>query len=408
MIMLSSFFSGMEIAFLVSNKLRIELDKTQHRFPSAIIDIFTHNQGQYIATMLVGNNIALVVYGIITAKLLEPVFNTYFSSQWAVLVLQTIVSTFVILITAEFLPKSIFRINANAALKIFAVPVFIFYILFFPVTRFTLWISEFLLRIKIQSAKEKVVFGRLDLDNFVNDIQNETDEQVEIEHDIKIFQNALDFSKIKLRECIIPRTEIVAIDVNKSVEELLQKFIETGYSKILVYEDTIDNIIGYVHLSEMFKNPISIKAKLIRLPIVPETMTANKLLSRFIHEHKSMALVVDEFGGTAGMVTIEDIMEEIFGEIVDEHDVDELIDKQISETEYFLSGRLEIDFINEKYHLNISEAIDYETIAGFILFHHNSFPSVHEIITISNFHFKILKVTSTRIELVQLIVNKIE
>jgi len=406
-LLFSAFFSGMEIAFISSNKLRIELEKKQELFPSKIISVFTKHPAQYIATTLTGNNISLVIYGIVMARLLEPPIRDLVSDSGStILVIQTILSTLIILITAEFLPKTLFRINPNVALNIFCLPLLFFYIVLYPLSRFMIIISNLFLKnfLKkgIDKNRENIVFGKVDLDNFLSESQNGVPDPNNIEHDIKLFQNALDFSKVKLRECMVPRTEIEALEENDTIENLKQRFIETGYSKILIYKETIDNVIGYVHSSEIFKNPKNIKSKVVKISIVPETMPANKLLATFIKEHKSIALVVDEFGGTSGVVTIEDIMEEIFGEIVDEHDTVELEEKQLNENEYVLSGRHEIDYINEKYNLDLPESDDYETIAGFILFHHENIPNINDIIDIDNYSFHVLDVSDTRIELVKL------
>jgi len=409
-LLLSAFFSGMEIAFVSSNKLRIELDRKQERFPTRIISVFTRNPGQYIATMLVGNNVALVVYGIMMAAVLIPLIQLYVSSDLAILVIQTIISTGIILLTAEFLPKALFRITPNAFLKVFGIPVLIFYVIFFPITRVSIWLSNFILKnfmhVKTAVSREKSVFGKVDLDNLVHEVQSESDEQKEIENEFKIFQNALDFSKVKIRDCMIPRTEIEAIEVDASIEELRNRFVETGYSKILVFRDNIENILGYVSSKELFRNPDNIKDRIMSVITVPETMPANRLLRSFMQEHKSMAVVVDEFGGTAGIITIEDILEEIIGEIEDEHDVDEYIEKQVNDNEFVFSGRLEIDFLNEKYRLGLPESEEYETIAGLILYHYENIPKINERIVInSHFTFRIIKVTNTRIELVYLTIH---
>ncbi len=398
----------MEIAFISSNKLRIELEKTQGKFTAEIIAIFIKKQEHYIATMLVGNNLALVIYGLTFAKILEPFLLLYINSAIGILILQTVISTLLILVTAEFLPKNLFMINPNRALNIFAIPIYTFYILFFPVTILSITLSNILLKnvlkIKLQhkDMQRKVVFGKIDLSHFVSQGNLFQANKEDIKHEIKFFQNALDFSKVKLRECIVPRTELYAIEINKSIEELRQKFIEAGYSKVLIYKESIDNIIGYVHSSELFKNPNDIQSCLTKISIVPETMPANKLLSMFINEHRSIAVVVDEFGGTAGIVSIEDIMEEIFGEIEDEHDSIELAERKKSENEYLFSGRLEIDYVNEKYNLKIPTSDDYETIAGFILYHHNSIPQQNESITIKGYNFNIVRASKTRIVLVNM------
>ncbi|MBT3209966.1 MAG: HlyC/CorC family transporter [Bacteroidetes bacterium] len=402
----SAFFSGMEIAFVSSNKLRIEVEKKQGFLTSGIISVFTKNQGQYIATMLVGNNIALVIFAMQMAKILEPTILKFVSVEIVVLSVQTIISTIIILFTAEFLPKTVFRANANIALNVFSIPVAFFYYLFYPIAKFTIWLSYLslgFLKASIKNNTEKVAFEKVDLDDFIGKGNIKSEENEELQQEIKYFQNALDFSDVKLRECMIPRTEIVALEKNESIELLIQTFIETGLSKILIYKDNIDNIVGYFHSSELFKNPKSIKSKIIQLPIVPESMPANKLLELFMKDRKNIAVVVDEFGGTSGVITTEDIIEEIFGEIEDEHDKIELEDKKINENEYIFSGRLEIDFINEKFNLNIKASEDYNTIAGYILFHYESIPNLHDKIKIRNFEFEILDIGNSRIERVKML-----
>lgn len=406
-IIFSAFFSGMEIAFVSANKLRLELDKKQDSVNSRILAIFTANPGQYIATMLVGNNVALVIYGVAFAQLLQPFFYSFLSTDGAVLFLQTVSSTIIILFTAEFLPKTLFRINPNIFLRVFAVPLIIFYYIFYPLTRITMTLSKLLLNIIFRAAidknEEKVVFSRIDLDHFVKEPDNATQlAHEELQNEIKLFRNALDFSKVKLREIMVPRTEIEALEIDSNIEDLRQKFIDTGYSRILLYQENIDNIVGYIHHSIIFTNPESIKENRRKVLIVPETMPASKLLSKFIQQHRSIAIVVDEFGGTSGMVTIEDILEEIFGEIEDEHDTVDFVDRKINDNEYILSARIELDFLNEKYNLNFPVEENYETLAGFILFHHESIPKINTVITIDNFKFKILKASNTRIELVKL------
>jgi len=411
-ILFSAFFSGMEIAFITANRLRLELDKKQNVIFSSLVSLYTRKPGQFIATMLVGNNLALVIYGIAFAKLLKPFLDLYIHSNTLVLIVQTIISTIIILATAEYLPKMLFRINPNRVLRFFTVPIAFFYFLFYPVTRVTMVISIFVLRIflneRIKSVDEKIVFSRIDLDHFVNEseIIKTSQPNNEVDNEVKLFRNALDFTKVKLRDIMVPRTEIVALDIDSTVEELHQKFIETGYSRILLYSGNIDNIIGYVHLSVIFNNPDSVKSNLRKILIVPETMSASILLSRFIQQRLSMAIVVDEFGGTAGMVTSEDILEEIFGEIEDEHDTTDLIKKQISPDEFIFSGRLELDELNETFNLEFPENEDFETLAGFILFNYESIPKINTVITIDQYRFKILKVSNTRIELVYLKVDR--
>lgn len=410
-ILLSAFFSGMEIAFVSANKLRLELDKQSEPFNSKILKFVTADAGNYIATMLVGNNIALVIYGITFATLLEPVFQIYFQSESIVLLLQTVVSTFLILVFAEFLPKTLFRIFPNTLLNIFSFPLAFFYIVFYPITKFTVGITNSLLKgilkTDVKINRKNPVFSRIDLDEFVKETDAVGFEKKEkIETEVKLFKNALDFSKVKLREIMIPRTEIEMLEINSSISELRQKFVDTGYSRILFFNENIDNIIGYIHSSVIFQNPETIKPYLKNVLIVPETMPANKLLSTFIQEHRSIAIVVDEFGGTAGMVTSEDILEEIFGEIEDEHDTRDIIERKISENEYIFSGRAEIDLLNEKYFFDLPETEEFETLAGFILFYHESIPKINSLIKIDNFHFKILKATNTKIELVKLTLSE--
>lgn len=407
----SAFFSGMEIAFVSSNRLKLELDKKQDKSFTKIIEIFSKKPGEYIATMLVGNNISLVMYGILMAIILRPrIASVFGNNEVIILILQTLISTIIILFTAEFLPKTLFRNSPNKALKIFIIPVFLMYILLWPITKFTIFFSNILLnnilKIDINTENKHPVFVKADIDHLVSNISKE-DEKEEIDHDIKLFQNALDFSDVKIRECIIPRTEIVATDVNNfSLETIKQLFIESGFSKILVYDETIDNIIGYIHNSDLFKKPENLKSIIRNVIIAPETMPANKLLKEFSSENRSLAVVVDEFGGTAGIVTLEDIMEEIFGEIEDEYDTSQFIDKKISDNEYILSGRLEIDLLNEKYSLNLPESDDYETIAGWILFHYEDIPKLNQVIEINNFSVKILEASNIKIELINLRINE--
>jgi CBS domain containing-hemolysin-like protein len=403
----AAFFSGMEIAFFSSDKLRLELDRGKNRINGKIIGIFNRHPGQYIATLLVGNNIALVVYSLAFANLMHPFFIRINADETLNIVLQTTISTILILIVAEFLPKAIFRINPNLALNVLALPVALFYVLFYPITKFAIGMSKLVLKyifkVKIGQTKEDRVFGRIDLNNLFGEMDGtHVQSQQKIDSEIKLFQNALDFSRLKIRDCMIPRTDIVMLEVNEEIDILCQKFIETGYSKIMIYEDNSDNIIGYVHSSDLFHNPENIRSCLRKLTFVPETMEANKLLSILLHEHKSTAIVVDEFGGTAGMITTEDILEEIFGEIEDEHDTPDIIEKVIGKDHYIFSGRASISYLNEKYFLKIDEDDHYETLAGYLLFHHASFPKYNSILIIETFEFKILRSTRTKIELVEM------
>lgn len=404
-LLFSAFFSGMEIAFISSNRLRIELDKKQGLFAAKIITIFVRNPGKFLTTMLVGNNIALVVYGIIMAIVLEPFLGSFIQSDSLILLAQTLISTLLILLTAEFLPKVVFRSISNLTLNIFSVPGFIFYALIYPLTSGIVWLADMIIR-GLHSNREEVgskqVFNKIDLVNLINQAKETEDEEMADENDFKIFQNALDFSSVKVRDCMVPRTEIVAVEINTPIEELHQRFVNTGFSKILVYEDNTDNMVGYITSKSVFKKLKSIKDKMIEVSFVPETMPAKRMLEKFIQEKKSMAVVVDEFGGVSGMLTIEDIIEEIFGEIEDEHDTTELIEKQINPHEFIFSGRLEIDYLNEKYDLKIPESEDYETLTGLIFKKYENIPELNESIIIGDFTFKILKVSKTKIDLIHL------
>ena len=407
---LSAFFSGIEIAFLSASRLKIEIDKKNNVFPSGIISVFTSNPGHFIATLLIGNNIALVIYGIIMARLIEPILFYRFniSNEIIVLIIQTVFSTLLILVTGEFLPKALFRTRPNLILNIFALPVFIFYILLYPVTIITIWITNQFLRIglrskiKITRNTSKPVFAKVDIGHLIDETQSKTDNATEEKAELKIFQNTLEFSRLKVRDCMVPRTDITAIEVNSPLNELLEIIISTGYSKILVYEESIDNITGYVNSKDLFKQPESIRSIQLPLVFVPETMQVNILFNKLIMERKSIALVVDEYGGTSGIITLEDIMEEIFGEIEDEHDTPEFIEKQISDTEFVFSARIEIDYINEKYNLGIPESEEYDTLAGFIIYNYENIPKQNTNIVIEPFNIRILKVSATKIELIQL------
>lgn len=407
-IILSAFFSGMEIAFISSNKLRIELDRKQGVFGGGITRFFAMNPGQYIATMLIGNNICLVIYGLLMSKLLNPVIHPYIESDVLTLILQTLISTGIILVVGEFLPKTIFLLNPNFFLKTLSIPTLFFFSVFYPVSKLTLIASNTVIRLLFGNSpadkkQEDIVFGRIDLDHFISQNKHNPDKSRESDmHNILIFRNALDFSNVRIRECMIPRTEIEAIEINSGIEALREKFIDTRLSRILVYKDTIDQVTGYFELKDLFRNPPDIESGTRKLVIVPETMPAHKLLTRFVEEKKNIAVVVDEFGGTSGMVTIEDVLEEIVGDIEDEHDTNKLVERKINTGEYIFSGRLEIDYINEKYSLNLPEMDDYETLAGMIMMHYGSIPRNNDVIRIGNFVIKVLKATTTRLELVNL------
>lgn len=403
-LLFSAFFSGMEIAFISSNRLRIEINRKQGIFGSRIISVFTRNPGQFIVTMLIGNNIALVIYGLFVAKLLEPALSSFFSSDILILTIQTLGSTFVILLLAEFTPKTIFRMSPNFFLKNLSLPTFFFYNLFYPISILVIKLSSGLLRLffgeKGIDKPENTVFSMIDLDNLVNEAQD-VDAAAGLEkHDIKIFQKALDLSNVKLRACMIPRTEIIALPVDSSLDDLKQSFIDTGHSNILIFQDSIDNIIGYFRLRDLFGSPADIRSSMRKLPIVPESMAANKLLKIFVEENKKIALVVDEFGGTSGLVTIEDILEEIVGDIEDEHDSSGLTERKIGDGEWLFSGRLEIDYINEVFGLKLPEEDDYETLAGLVYFNLESIPKMNQVFEIGKYTVRILKVSGTRIELI--------
>ena len=400
-LLLSAFFSGMEIAFLSSNKLRIEIDKGNKGVAQALIDLFVSNSGMYITTLLVGNNVVMVIYGIFMSGVLAQYLEFLHLSVGLQLLVETVLSTLIILVFAEFLPKTVFRLRSNLFLKLFAVPVFLFYLLFFPLSRFSVWLGGILLRLftgkKLEQKDPSRAFGKVDLNNLIEEGENGAKEKEEM-HEIRLFRNALDFSEIKLRECIVPRPDVVALPIDSSIEELSRLFIETGLSRILIYKDSIDDIIGYVHISSLFHQPETIAKALSKVLIVPETMTAQRLLNLFFKDQKSIAVVVDEFGITAGIVTIEDIMEEIFGEIEDEHDHLNLKEMVLSDKEYIFSGRLEVDYLNEKYHLGLEEREEYETLAGLILFFNESIPQEGDVITLNHLIFKILSVKNARIE----------
>ncbi|MGL4327846.1 MAG: hemolysin family protein [Tannerellaceae bacterium] len=399
----SAFFSGMEIAFVSANKLRVEIEK-KNGISGAIIDIFLKNPNQFISTMLVGNNIALVVYGLQMALLLEPVIKLVVHQEAIVVLIQTILSTLLILFAGEFIPKTIFKINPNMALNIFAIPLFVFYIVLYPISIFTSFISQLILRVlglKKDGANTRTL-GKVDLDYFIQQSIDDSSESSEMDTEVKIFQNALDFSSVRLRDCMIPRNEIVACELSASSDDLRAKFIETGLSKILVYKNSVDDIVGYIHSSELFNKPDDWTKQINTISLVPETMAANKLMKVLMQTKKSIAVVVDEFGGTSGIVTLEDLVEEIFGDIEDEHDVKSLVAKRISETEFVLSGRLEISTVNEKFGLSLPESDEYLTLAGWILHVCQRFPKLNETLKIDKYTFKILNVTSTKIELVRL------
>lgn len=406
---LSAFFSGMEIAFVSSNRMLAEMDREDNGLSGKILSVFYSHPNGFVSTMLVGNNIVLVVYGILFAQLFD---NTLFSplDEGARVTADTLLSTLVILFTGEFLPKILFKNNANRLLSVFAVPAYIFYILLWPISRFSTFVSKCMLSIvgiKMSNENDDEGFSKVDLDYLVQSSIDNAQSEDDINDEVKIFQNALDFSDCKVRDCMVPRTEINAVDYNDcSIEELMQMFVESGNSKIIVYEDDIDHIIGYIHSSEMFRNRDKWREHVCKMPFVPETMAAQKLMHIFLQQKKSLGVVVDEFGGTSGIVSLEDIVEEIFGDIQDEHDNDKYIAKQVGDHEYLLSARLEIDKVNDLFAVGLPESDEYMTVGGYILHEYQNFPKLNEVITIGHFEFRIIKSTMTKIELVRLKVNQ--
>lgn len=410
----SAFFSGMEIAFVSSNRLKIEVDKSKGSLSARILSRFIRIPSKFIGALLLGNNVALVIYGIFMARALEPLLLNFLNmapgilaNETVLLILQTILATFVVLVVAEFMPKVLFRINPNKLLKAMAIPVAAFYYIFYPFIYLYIGFSEQVLKrfVKIRFSHDNLVFSVVDLDNYLKEFSPDYTSQDEVQQEIQMFQNAIDFRSVKLRECMVPRTEIVALEENEKVDTLRRAFIDSGHSKIPVFRESIDNIIGYTHSADIFKQPQTIKSITRPIIVVPETMLANVVLSMFIQENKSIAVVVDEFGGTSGIVTMEDVIEEIFGEIEDEFDVEDFTERKISDHEYIFSARLEIDYLNENYQLDLPESEEYETLAGLIIHYHQSIPSLNDRIRIEAFDFIILEATETRIEKVKLIIE---
>lgn len=405
--LLSAYFTGNEIALVSVWKMRLEIDLNPESFISKFKNTVKSNPEKYIATLAIGNFFAFILSVIAFTGVFLPLFNKYIQSELIIVFLITLISATVFLLFGKLIPKTIFPFIPARFLQFLLVSLLFFSFLFYPIIGFAKAISNLfssrLLKDDKKTEYSNPLFNRIDL-NWLVDETNliGTEKKESVETEVQLFKNALDFSKVKLREIMVPRTEIEMLDLNSSIDELRQRFVETGYSRIIFYDNNIDNIVGYVHSSVIFKNPESFKPFVNNVLIVPETMPANKLLSTFIQEHRSIAIVVDEFGGTSGMVTSEDILEEIFGEIEDEHDTSDIIEKKLSDTEFVFSGRSEIDLINEKYQINLPETEDFETLAGFILFHHESIPTINSVIKIGGFHFKILKATNTRIELVKL------
>ena len=403
-IILSAFFSGMEIAFVSANKLHIELEKKREGFIPSVLNKITQKSSKFITTMLVGNNISLVIYSYYMGEFLVNILPIEDYNDFSRLLIQTIVSTIIILITAEFLPKAIFRIYANEVLKIFAVPAYFFYILFHLFSEFITFISDFFLRVffKTNADEQQTEFSKEELGNYISEQLETGNDEDEVDSEIQIFQNALDFHNVKAREVMVPRTEIVAVELHEKVANLKNIFIDSGLSKILVYKSSLDDVIGYINAFELFKRPKTIKSILLPVDIVPESMMINNILNGLMKKRKSVAVVVDEYGGTSGMITVEDIVEELFGEIEDEHDNQEFLEKKISDTEFNFSARLEVDYLNEEYSLNIPKSEAYETLGGFIIEHTENIPKENEVVDIEYFEIKILKMSSAKIEEVRL------
>ena len=405
-ILFSALFSGMEIAFVSSNRLLLGIDQNNRSLTSFVIDKYYSNSNNFISSLLVGNNISIVIYGMLMAQLLNSTILKGLEGATSLnLLLETLISTIVIIFTGEFIPKALFRINPNRSLKRFALVTYPIYILLYPLSRFTSFCSTLLLRltgIKIKDETRDTTFSKTELNNLIlSSIENAENEEA-IDNDVRIFQNALDFSNIKVRDCLVPRTEIEAVEYNTPLEELKSVFIESGHSKIVVYKENIDDIIGYIHSSELFRLGKKWQQKICKMPVVPETLSAQKLMRTLMQQKKSLAVVLDEFGGTSGIISLEDLVEEIIGEIEDEHDNQNLVAKSISDNEYVLSGRLEIERINEMFDLDIPESDDYQTLGGFILAHHQRFPQLNETISIGKFRIRAIKLRSTKIELVKL------
>lgn len=410
-LILSAFFSGMEIAFISSNKIYLEIEKKQDNFISKILTKLTEKPSKFIAAMLIGNNIALVVYGFFTGDLILKciVHLGYQFSDYTSLFIQTLVSTFIILVTAEFFPKVFFQIYANSLIRIFAIPAYVFYRLFYYISTFFIWISDFVLRkfFKTEGDQVQLYFSKIELGNYITEQMSTVEDNEEVDSEIQIFQNALEFSGLKARDIMTPRTEIVDVDLFDSISDLKSLFIETGYSKIVVSQNSLDDIVGYVHSFDLFKKPKTIKSVLMAVEFVPETILIKDALSLLIKKRKNVAVVLDEYGGTSGIITIEDIVEELFGEIEDEHDSDEeLIEQELGEGKYLFSTRLDVTYLNETYKLEIPEDDSYGTLGGFIVDFTKDIPQKGEKITIGNYHFSIEECSNKKIELVKMSVKE--
>lgn len=412
-LLLSAFFSGMEIAYVSSNKIHIEIEKKQKGFLAKILAKLTAKPSKFIATMLIGNNIALVIYGFFMGDFLVEWFQTLLSTNSGFvnylltdlsLLTQTVISTLVILFTAEFLPKVFFQIYSNTLIKVLAFPAYLFYLLFSVLSDFVIWISDVVLKrfFKTDGDQVQLAFTKVELGNYISEQMESVEAHDEVDSEIQIFQNALEFAEVKAREVMVPRTEIIAVELNDSIKDLNVLFIETGCSKILVYKDTIDDIVGYAHAYELFKKPKSIKAMVLPVEFVPETMLINDILNVLTKKRKSIAIVLDEYGGTSGIMTVEDIVEELFGEIEDEHDTMDLTEERVDDFNFVFSARLEVDYINEVYKINLPEGENYETLGGLIVAHTEKIPQQDDVVDTEKFQFKILEVSNTKIDLVGL------
>ncbi|MFV9551884.1 hemolysin family protein [Algibacter sp. PT7-4] len=411
-LILSAFFSGMEIAYVSSNKIHIEIEKKQDGILAKALTKLTAKPSKFITTMLIGNNIALVIYGFFMGDLLVNWFQSLLPTSYPFLdylltdlslLSQTIISTFVILITAEFLPKVFFQIYANTLIKALAIPAYMFYMLFTFISDFVIWISDFVLKVffKTEGDQIQLAFTKVELGNYISEQMESVEEQDEVDTEIQIFQNALEFSEVKAREVMVPRTEIIAVEIKDSVKSLNALFTESGRTKILVYKDTIDDIVGYVHSFELFKKRKSIKSMLTPVEFVPETVLVKDVLNILTKKRRSIAVVLDEYGGTSGIMTVEDIVEELFGEIEDEHDSVDLIEETLDNDVYKFSARLEVDYINETYKINLPDSENYETLGGLIVNHTEEIPTQNDIVQINTFQFTILEVSNTKIDLVE-------
>ncbi len=403
-IVLSAFFSGMEIAYISVDQLRFKVEGTQG-LTNRIVNLFIKRPSDFISTMLVGNNVALIVYGIMMAQLIEKAIPTLTQNELALLIVETVISTLIILFLGEFIPKTLFKLHPHSMLRFFALPLLLFYIILYPIQKIASGLSFLFLRlfgVKVTREVSVTAFSKVDLDHFVQKGIDEAEQADSIENEVKIFQNALDFSTVRLRDCMVPRTEIIAVETTDPLETLLSHFTESGVSKLIVFEGTIDNIVGYIHSSEMFRQPKDWRNHITKIPIVPETMQAHKLMTLFMQQKRTLAVVVDEFGGTSGIVSLEDLVEEIFGEIEDEHDSTSYICKEMPDGTFLISARMEIDAVNETLGIHLPESDEYLTIGGYILSKNQSFPTLNEVVEIHPYEFKILKVASTKIELVRL------